>query len=247
MKKSLVATFAITALSISIPAIAVDWGGLYAGGNVGYGWGNGDIKADPTPTAAIFVNFQPTTLSPNPDGALLGGQIGYNWMIGNILAGIEADLSWSGIRGSTTRSPITQNNGTPFPGVGNNVRSSEDIRDFSTLRGRFGFLPADNWLVYGTGGLAVANVKYEANTDFRPVGTEQYPVATSRTKAGWTLGLGAEWRVFDRTSIKAEYLYYDFGKQSSHADAVPALPPFGMDYSWKTSGSIVRLGANYKF
>lgn len=234
-----------------MPVSAADWSGPHIGANVGYGWGDGDTSFEPLPTAATFINFKPTTLNPDPSGVLLGGQVGYNWQSGKIVPGVEADISWANIRGSTTQSPIIQNNGTVFPGAGNNSTASEKLNWFGTIRGRLGYVPADKWLVYATGGLAVAKVKYSANTDFRPVGTEQYPNSVSDTKFGWTLGLGAEWAAFDKVSVKAEYLYYDLGDKSDHANpSIPfgaGAPAFGMDHKWDTSGNIVRFGLNYNF
>ena len=61
----------------------------------------------------------------------------------------------------------------------------------TTLRPRVGFA-ANNWLVYVTGGLAVANLK--SNFSF----TDTFAGATklasiSKTKAGWTVGVGTEY------------------------------------------------------
>ena len=48
-----------------------NWGGLYAGLNVGGGFG--DVS-----------------------GVLVGGQVGYNWQVGRIVFGAETDIQWSG-------------------------------------------------------------------------------------------------------------------------------------------------------
>jgi outer membrane immunogenic protein len=172
--------------------------------------------------------------------------LGYNWRFGNFVTGAEADISWSGIRGSKTQSPIIQNNGTPFPGAGL-IKASEDIDWFGTVRGRLGIVPVDKWLIFATGGLAFANVKYSATTDFRPVGTEQYPASVHKTKTGWTLGLGTEWAAQSNLSVKFEYLYYDLGHESELASPQPPLPPFAVKYKWQMTGNIVRFGLNYSF
>ena len=35
-------------------------------------------------------------------GGLIGGTIGYNWQFGPTVIGVEGDIGWSGIEGSTT-------------------------------------------------------------------------------------------------------------------------------------------------
>ncbi len=227
-------------------AVPFSWTGFYIGGNVGYGWGNGDTSFTPLPTAAAFVNLAPTTLSPNPKGVFGGLQAGYNLQMGEWVWGLETDFQWSGMTGSVTQTPIIQNNGTAFGGAGF-LQASEKITWFGTLRARAGITPADRVLLYVTGGLAYGNVEYAAQTDFRPVGTIQYPASFSKTKAGWTLGGGFEWAVANNWSVKAEYLYINLGNESTTANPVPANPPFQVAYSWKTTENIVRFGLNYLF
>jgi outer membrane immunogenic protein len=154
------------------PAVSLyNWTGFYLGGNIGYGWGNGDTSFTPLPTAAGFINLAPTTLSVRPRGVLGGIQGGYNWQTAGFVLGLEADFQGASINGNTTTSPIIQFNGTPF-GAGSSLSATEDLNWFGTVRGRLGFTPIDRVLIYGTGGLAYGNVTYSANSDFRPVGTQ---------------------------------------------------------------------------
>ena len=228
-----------------VPA-AYNWTGFYLGANFGYGWGRGDTTFDPLPTAAIFVNLAPTTLGLTPRGALGGLQLGYNWQTGMMVFGVETDFQWSGMDASVTQAPIIQNNGTPFPGAGF-LTASERTDWFGTLRARFGVTPVDRLLLYVTGGLAYGHVKYSADTDFRPVGTENYPASVSKTRAGWTVGAGAEWAFMPHWSLKAEYLYYDLGNESVTVNPAIPLPPFQVHYQWETRASVARVGVNYKF
>ncbi len=226
----------------------INWTGFYIGVHLGYGWSNNsDTDVTPLPTAAQFVNLAPTTLSPDPNGIIGGAQMGYNWQSGHFVVGIETDFSGSAMNGRETLSPIIQNNGTPFPGAGNFVTARQDLNWFGTLRLRAGFTPTCRLLVYATGGLAYGNVDYSANTDFRPIGTEQYPASFSKTKAGWTVGGGLEYALTQKWSVKAEYLYVDLGSESATASPVPPLPPFGVRYNWQTTAHTVNVGLNYKF
>jgi outer membrane immunogenic protein len=214
---------------------------------VGYGWGNGDTKVHPLPSAATFVNLLPQTLHPDPSGMIGGGQVGFNWQHGVWVAGGEMDVSGSGIGGTKIVTPITQNNGTPFPGAGNNITAHQDTSWLVTMRPRVGVTLVPRLLIYGTGGLAFGHVTYRANTDFRPVGTEQYPASFDHTRAGWVAGGGAEVGATDHWSVKAEFLHYDLGGVSFVASPVPPLPPFGISYEWETTANIVRGGVNYRF
>jgi outer membrane immunogenic protein len=235
-------------------AAAHNWTGFYVGGNVGYGWGNGDTDFNPLPSAAGFVNLAPTKLSPHPKGVLGGAQIGYNWQTGPWVWGIEADIQGADINGSAIQSPIIQLNGTSF-GAGSTLTASEKIDWLGTARGRVGFAAAPQVLLYATGGLVYGDAKYAANSNFLPVGNQQYPASISDTRFGWTAGGGIEWAFAGPWSAKFEGLYYDLGRVSTIANGVPGLPAgtcggtgfCQVGYSWKTTGAIVRFGVDYKF
>lgn len=57
------------------PVAAIyNWTGFYVGGNIGWGWSNGD--------GDILINGIPGTVSGSGDGFLGGVQAGYNWQNG---------------------------------------------------------------------------------------------------------------------------------------------------------------------
>ena len=236
------------------PSSSFTWTGFYVGVNVGHGSSDGDTFVNPLPTAAIFVNLAPQTLNLDPSGSLGGGQIGYNHQFGHFVLGVEADIDGAGIQETTVVTPIIQNNGTPFPGTppGNNITVHQNTDAISTVRPRFGFA-FGHFLLYGTGGLAIAHIGYTANTDFHPIGTETYPANFSKTQKGWAAGGGAEVGIGGGFSLKGEYLRYDVGSQQSFtANPVPpfppSAPPFQIAYTWHTSSAqLFRFGANYRF
>lgn len=231
------------------PSTSYSWTGFYVGVNVGHGSSDGDTAINPLPTAAIFVNLLPQTLNLDPTGALGGGQMGYNWQHGHFVVGVEADIDAADIEKTTFVAPITQNNNTPFPGVGNHIIVEQRTDAISTVRPRIGFVLGSRFLVYGTGGLAIAHVGYTANTDFRPAGTEQYIANFSKTQKGWTAGGGAEFAIGRGFSLKGEYLRYSVGDQQSFtANPSIPLPPFQVNYTWHNSGAgFFRFGVNLKF
>ena len=74
----------------------------------------------------------------------------------------------------------------------------------------------------------------------------------SDTISGWTVGVGAEYTLGYGWSIKAEYLYVDFGdfNPSQKCFAVGPGCPVGLDTNVTFNhlrDNIFRAGMNYKF
>src|SRR3984893_1582398 len=102
-------------------APAGNWSGLYVGGNLGYGWGDGntDVSFLPTPQQSGVNN---TTLRARSSGVIGGAQLGYNWQIGSLVTGLEADIQGSGIKDSARANPTFEGTAELDP---NGVLSSE--------------------------------------------------------------------------------------------------------------------------
>jgi outer membrane immunogenic protein len=146
------------------------WTGFYLGINGGGGWGRS--QWDGVDTFAV-------------SGGLIGGTIGYNWQLGprwGWVLGVEGDVDWSGIGGTTT----------VLCPLGCQTRNHW----LATARGRVGF--AWDWVLpYVTAGLAAGDIS--AATVALPGG--------STTATGWTAGAGVEFGVWRHVSVKAEYLF----------------------------------------
>lgn len=110
---------------------AYNWTGLYAGINVGGGWGRPEFTG--TAPSGSFSS----------SGAVVGGQIGYNWQVNQAVFGLETDIDYTNIRGSAA-----------CGGVACDIRNTY----FGTVRGRLGYA-FDRVLPYVTGGLAYGNIK----------------------------------------------------------------------------------------
>jgi len=111
-----------------------------------------------------------------------GAFAGYNWQSGNIVYGAEADLGYS--FGSET-------DGT----------DSIDRGLYGSLRGRLGYA-FDPFMVYGTGGVALANAEISGAAG-----------SDSNTHVGWTVGAGAEALMTENVFGRLEYRYSDFGSK----------------------------------
>lgn len=219
-----------------------NWSGFYAGVNVGWGWN--DSSADRTAFssalgAAVAVGQVPASIGFTRDGVLGGGQIGYNWQAGAFVLGLETDFQGSNIRGAGS---------VFYPGPGSPVLITANSRLdwFGTVRGRLGFTPLPEALLYVTGGLAYGHVNNNASWVADPLTSGNLNGSSSDTRAGWTVGAGAEWAFAPRWSVKAEYLYVDLGNTTVR-ETDPQYPVDFLDYKFEHRDHIVRVGLNYKF
>jgi outer membrane immunogenic protein len=230
-------------------AAAYNWTGFYVGLNTGLAIDNSGYTLHPTGdflTNPLYIPDNPLrTDSGNlSDVAFtIGGQLGYNYQAGRFVFGLETDFNYDGADDSSyVNRPLAS------PLLGNIAHTvTQQVDFFGTLRARFGFTPADRFLIYGTGGLAYGNVSSHSNVLFTNTG-DNYIGSSSGMQAGWTLGAGGEYALTNNWSVKFEYLYIDLGSKSY---TYPAQPSLGTSYTYTTdldtTQHIVRVGLNYKF
>lgn len=265
MKKFLLAVAAVVLGSASVQAAdlaahytkapmmatAYSWTGFYVGGNVGGQWGSADPAtstafdpagyfADTSVTAIAAVGAQRVNSS-----SVTGGlTAGYNWQLNNAVLGLEGDINYFGLKGSASGSAL-------YPccaPTGFTVSSQVSADWLATIRGRIGFLAAPTWLLYATGGAAIAKVKGNFNfVDTFAAATES--AAFRDTRLGWTAGVGTEYAFGGGWSLKAEYLYVDLGRSTVTSTNLlgGAFPTNVFTHSVDLKSNIVRVGVNYKF
>lgn len=243
MKKILMATVALAAFGLSAPASAADlgsrmytkappvaavpsWAGFYVGGQIGYQWGNVDQTERFTATGTTT-----STQSWDIDGAVGGAHIGYNFQFGQFVFGIEGDLEASGMNGSAAG--LT-------PGfVGTEIDGSWQ----ASIRARFGIVAWNNLLIYGTAGIAWADLDRRYSFTFGGPNPSLPGDFFSSTEAGFTIGAGAEWMFARNWSARVEYRYTDFG---TITDVAPASLPL-FNYENDINFHTVRFGVSYHF
>jgi outer membrane immunogenic protein len=259
MKGLFISSVALVGLAVAAPAVAADlpikapvqkatvathnWTGFYISGNVGYGWGAEDnvlLFTDPTVTVPGAV---PSSHSYDLNGFIGGGGVGYNYQFNSIVLGLEADFSYAHLNGSASSSGAFVPTGPPFLTSPFSYSQSAELNWLGTVRGRIGLTPANNLLVYATGGFAFGHAKATTLLTFPLV---SFVGAASGTKTGWTAGGGVEYALGDRWSAKIEYLYYDLGSLLVDDLPIPATPTFETWVDFPLHGSIVRVGLNYK-
>jgi outer membrane immunogenic protein len=240
MKLNIIGLVAVSALLVAAPlskARAADmsvapsaapeappppgWTGFYLGVNVGgvSGWDN------VSPTVADGGTF-PRTNRMSLSGIFGGGTLGYNYQFGSFVLGVEGDVGGMNL----ARGLADPLGGTEIDFINSGF--------YADATGRLGFLALTNFLVYGKGGYAF----YDANAH-TSTGLPGFTVGNSGTFNGWTAGGGAEYRFNSAWSIKAEYLYFNFG--SERATLTSAAGVFG--YTNTLRANTIKFGVNYLF
>src|SRR5947209_1451508 len=242
-----------------VAAAAWSWTGFYIGANGGYSWGRSrnDATFATAPGGVVIVPGPGSTVGSGFDltGGLAGGQIGYNWQMSNWLIGLEGDGQWASERGSTTFLCAAPVLGACLPGLtfippgatGTTGTLSQKIDAFGTFRGRLGWLVTPEVLLYGTGGLAVGDVRTSLSlSGFTAAGLPiAIATASSTTRVGWTAGAGIEGMFARNWSAKLEYLYMDLGSVNTALSLTP--PGIALNTRSRVTDNILRAGINYHF
>ena len=230
-----------------------DWQGFHAGLNIGHAWGRSDAAANSSVgCGTVFPLLLGCENSAGVDaagtgwlssgGITAGVQAGYDWQHQTIVVGTALDFGAFDLsRARTATGAYTAG----APGTPYTTTTAVDADWLLTVRGRLGWTPVPNALLYATG----ANAFTDAN-DFGPGTVSTGAASASQTKFGWTVGGGGEWLIDAHWSLGIEYLFLDFGAVS--ATAIVNQPAFAVAQSVLTTSSDltahdVRVGLNYRY
>ncbi|MCA3695004.1 outer membrane beta-barrel protein [Aquidulcibacter sp.] len=253
MRRTLLAATAAIALCLSSGSALAKDSGLYGGVVIGSQIGT-ERNVDTIGTTAfntLVPNIAPRQLKPKVEGVTYGGVLGLNFSSdGALVWGVEADVIGGGDFKSASFS------GAPIPGLAPAGITTSATKEYSlrgSLRGRLGTSLTDEIFVYGTGGLAFAQVETKASVVANGAPTVAWNGANEETLTGWTLGAGAEFQINDGIILRSEYLYTDLGDSTvtaagnSTVRGIAALN--GIDYVARTDyrGGEVRLGLLFAF
>lgn len=216
-----------------------NWTGGYVGAHAGYGW------------ASMQDVNNPEASKVKPKGGFGGLQAGYNYQFdNNVVLGAEADVSFGKIKKSWAG-----NDTSAF----DSYYGEDKIGTHGTVRARLGYA-ADRFLPFVTGGIAFADTKHSLGCDTSRVSMTRgcggsvaggfgnggkFEDTASKTRVGYAVGAGVEYAVTNNWTVKAEYLYSNFGKKG-----VTLSDPYKntvSDRRFKNDLSEVRVGVNYKF
>jgi opacity protein-like surface antigen len=166
------------------------------------------------------------------------------------VVGIEGDYSYLNLS-NRSRLSYTDAFGNAAYQANGAVRSQ--IGSYGTVRGRVGYLVTPDLLVYGTGGVAFADVSTRASVSegisfgnpATYAGLATYSGRNSGVKVGYAYGGGAEYKIDPSWSVKVEALRVQLPESR-----VFAGNDTGFGYAVrrvKNDFTVVRAGLNYSF
>src|SRR5690242_7003197 len=237
-------TLAAASLLLSSAAALADvdsapaWGGFYVGALADANFGHthfalpGDTHDVLQQTSHDLTSFAG------------GGLIGFNWQNDNMIYGLEGDLT-SG-NGTSSVTACTKIDGC-FTSAHDSFTTLNQLKtDWSgRLRARIGWM-RDDTLFYAAGGYSFADSKmslvglcYDAA---HPTVPDVYYFARKQTLSGLALGVGMETPVADHITLRAEYVFEDFG-DTTYKGAAPEWN----DRSISVRNSALRVAVAYHF
>ncbi len=214
-----------TAIAPANKPILDIWQGAYMGLHAA--WADGDVDFD-------YRKKGHGKASRSPNGGAGGLTFGYNWTTpkskgGGFLFGVEGDF---GFIGTETSDKIVA-----YKNDDDHIFNAEVGGLYGTARIRAGWLISDMVLLYGTGGLAFAELNNSVLGDDDD-GTQD--AFDQDFAAGWAYGGGVEFALTSKSSFKVEYLHLDF---SDHK----GISRDQDHYLFDTDVDLVKLGLNFQF
>lgn len=240
--------------SAKAPSGSDVWDGLYVGGYAGFGMRRATANTSTvfSPTG-YFASTSPGAIAAAGRQKLDstsfngGGTFGYNHQSGSWVVGAEADFgSLTGTKTVATTATYPCCAPTTFT-----VTQSVKTSWLFTARPRLGYAWG-NTMAYVTGGLAMTNMNYQERfTDTFATASESGGI--SKRLTGWTGGGGFETKVNDHWSLKGEYLYAQFSRQTVTSTNLTAFTPTiafptnTFTHSIRLKEHLLRFGFNYHF
>src|ERR1700687_1766100 len=205
--------------------VPANWGGFYAGGQVGASASHVNYGGpDPfSPTGTCDCELAHFTQ------VLAGGHGGYNYLTNSFfLIGLEGDLNakfGSGFKIDDVLRPTSSWDGS--------------------VRARIGFTPTARSLIYATGGWAFGYFNTpQSGAQERLNGSRSGPSETAEEhiggdRNGWTVGAGVEYAIEKNWTTRIDYRYTDYGSKtvSSIVETFPS----------KLTDNRVSIGVSYLF
>jgi outer membrane immunogenic protein len=221
-----------------------NWTGAYIGVQGGYGFGHQEWPdiADP---------LNPGRGKYNADGWLAGGTGGVNVQSGVFVFGVEGEWMWTGIKGGQTFTDA-------LGGVSQTATLETKIDWLAIASARAGFVVGDKLLLYGKGGLAIAEEKQSLTVAVTSpgVGSTLTALNAKPVHTGVVVGAGAEYALGGNWSAKIEYDYIRMFGQAftgTGTQTINVPPVVGQADSlqkfdkMRQDMHLFKLGVNYHF
>jgi len=217
MLKILYASAALAGLVAPAYADNTNWQGFYAGAELGAGFS--------TPGFSGASNVSGSEFN---DNAFVGGvYLGHDWQSGNFVYGGVANLDFLGFHDQTVTDPLIGGKADTY---------KYDLDWVASARARAGYLASDQFLIYGTAGVAVTRIEASSSYNGFFGGTD----SVRKTRFGGAFGVGAEYAFAPHWSFKTEYIQYLF--EDVNVGGGPTNP-----VSFKPSFGTLNFGIAYRF
>jgi hemoglobin/transferrin/lactoferrin receptor protein len=214
-----------------------DWSGFYVGASAGAATANTrTMDYARTTTTYSTGRVSTSSLAYFEDGSasnwLAGIRLGYDHQFDNdLVVGFGLEAGWTDVEtGTGTRTTSTQVN-TP--------KMSTTYGAFASASLRAG-IGMGNFLVYGRGGIAAAQMDSHANLGI-------YAGEASGIGLGFSAGAGVEYAITENVSVFGEYQHMRLvGPEVSGSFSTSTA---GYDYSYTSESSVnlIQAGLNFRF
>ena len=222
------------------PCCEAPFAGAYFGAALGYARQRVDINNE-----TLGTEFKD-----NDSGFTFGGYVGYNWQhcCSPLVFGVETDFNYI----NTSPTAFDVETGPTALTETTSLKSRLDW--FGTLRGRAGVVVHDSWLLYGTAGLAYAQVDHTLGDNCVGCGNAglnagAFQQSNKDTKVGWTGGGGVEFLHDPHWLVRTEALFVDLGSETH--TYTPDCSSIGAicraTAKWDDQFWVARVGLAYKF
>ncbi len=196
------------------PPVTYGWTGSYVGGYVGGSFNDGDTTTS-NPFGGLPASY-------NTGSSAIGGLTsGYNWQFApNWLLGYEGETGYQKFKGVGA-----------FPGSATQLATTHSDGWFSSMTGRLGYINGSS-LIYVKGGATLT--KFDTTVGDAATGLI---FDHHRWVVGYAVGGGWEYKLDNKWSMKAEYLYLGFGDNISAGPSTSSLggihtAKVGLNYKW---------------
>jgi outer membrane immunogenic protein len=209
------------------------WTGIYIGAQGGgvpaFGWGRSNETFLLIPNSATFQGSQQYDIS----GGIAGGVVGANYQFSSIVIGIQGELNWAHLSGSSNIINVGP------PNLGDTYNTI--IKNYESAKGRIGYA-RDQIFFYIDGGGVWARVLHSYNLP-ATVGAAASSLAITNNESGWTAGAGIEYGFTPNLSGLIQYNFVHVGTGSLQYTA----PIPGNRSTWTESFNVIKVGLNYRF
>ncbi|MDR3467968.1 MAG: outer membrane beta-barrel protein [Xanthobacteraceae bacterium] len=189
------------------PILEESWAGIYLGGQVGYAWTSTSYNVLNVANGGAVDPYVP-----NMNSVAGGGHLGAQGQWGHWVLGVVGDYNWTSLK------ETDGSGGGVIPSVVNGRFGTVDIKGIGSVAGKVGYA-FNNWLLYGKGGWAIADISTSLTMPTASV---------DKWQNGFVVGGGAELKLAHNWVLGAEFDYYDFKFDRS------ALGSDGSTVSWSS-------------